>query len=581
MGPVDPITRQIIQSALASGADEMAVGLHRTARSTIVRDVLDFSTSICDADGQQIAQGVTLALHMGSVPYAMVTLLAKFEDQIHPGDIFILNDPFDGGMHLPDIFIVQPIFVGEQRVAFAVATAHHLDVGGRLPGSSACDNVEIFQDGLRIPWLKLADRGKPDEAILALIRVNVRVPDMTLSDLQAQLAACHIGHKAVLEIVDRYGLDTFSQCTRDLIDYTERLVRADIAGWPDGLSTFTDYMDGNGCPDSPGPVKITCTIKVEGDSLTADFTGTDAQVRGAINSTLSMTASCVAACVRSMIREQVPNTSGIFRPLTIIAPSGTVLNGEMPAASSMRGLTAFRTVDVVFGALAGVVPDRVPAAGEGGNSLVIIGGHRAGTRQHYVFYELVSGTWGARPDRDGNDGLCNSANIASNIPIEEAECNYPVRIDRYGLVRDSGGAGRFRGGMAIEREWTLLTGEADLLIRSDRRDHLPYGLSDGEAGQGSISVLHHLDGSKEILPVMISTRMKGGERIYHRQPGAGGFGDPLARAPEAVAWDVRNDRVSLESAREKYGVLLDPVNFEVDEPTTRAQRQRLRSGKER
>ena len=323
MGPVDPITRQIIQSALASGADEMAVGLHRTARSTIVRDVLDFSTSICDADGQQIAQGVTLALHMGSVPYAMVTLLAKFEDQIHPGDIFILNDPFDGGMHLPDIFIVQPIFVGEQRVAFAVATAHHLDVGGRLPGSSACDNVEIFQDGLRIPWLKLADRGKPDEAILALIRVNVRVPDMTLSDLQAQLAACHIGHKAVLEIVDRYGLDTFSQCTRDLIDYTERLVRADIAGWPDGLSTFTDYMDGNGCPDSPGPVKITCTIKVEGDSLTADFTGTDAQVRGAINSTLSMTASCVAACVRSMIREQVPNTSGIFRPLTIIAPDGT------------------------------------------------------------------------------------------------------------------------------------------------------------------------------------------------------------------------------------------------------------------
>ena len=575
MVQVDPITRQIIQSALASAADEMAVGLHRTARSTIVRDVLDFSTSICDSTGQQIAQGVTIPMHMGSVPYAMETLLKKYKGDIHPGDIFILNDPFDGGMHLPDIFIVQPIFVEERRIAFAVATAHHLDVGGRLPGSSACDNVEIFQDGLRIPWLKLYDRGKPNEAIFTLLRANVRVPEMTLGDLQAELAACHVGQKAILEMVDQYGIDIFSQCTQDLIDYTERLVRTEISTWPDGSSTFTDYLDNSGGPDSSGPVKIRCTITVQGDSFTADFTGSDPQVRSAVNSTLSMTASCVALCVRSMMREQMPNTAGMFRPLTIIAPSGTVLNGEMPAASSMRGVTAFRTIDVVLGALAGLLPDRVLAAGDGGNSLVIIGGHRAGTRQRYVYYELMSGTWGGRPDRDGNDGLCNLANIASNIPIEEAECNYPVRIDRYGLVRDTGGAGQFRGGMAIEREWTLLAGDADLLIRSDRRDHLPYGLSGGRDGSPSMSILHHMDGSEETLPVMVSTHLKEGERIYHRQPGAGGHGNPLSRDPEAIAWDVKNDRVSVEAARDIYGVVVDPVNFLVEPQATQSLREQL------
>ena len=573
MPQVDPVTRQIIQSALASAADEMAVGLHRTARSTIVRDVLDFSTSIYDSHGQQIAQGVTIPMHMGSVPYAMETLLKKYEGNIHPGDIFILNDPFDGGMHLPDIFIAQPIFAGEHRIAFAVATAHHLDVGGRLPGSSACDNVEIFQDGLRIPWLKLYDRGEPNEALFTLIRANVRIPEMTLGDLQAELAACHVGQQAVLDIIDRYGINTFEQCTQDLLDYTEQLVRMDISTWPDGSSTFTDFLDSTGAPDSTGPVKITCTITVQGDALTADFTGSDPQVRSAVNSTLSMTASCVALCIRSMIREQIPNTAGMFRPLTIIVPSGTVLNGEMPAASSMRGVTAFRTVDVVLGALAGLLPDRVPAAGDGGNSLVIFGGHRAETRQRYFYYELMSGTWGARPDRDGNDGLCNMANIASNIPIEEAECNYPVRIDRYGLVRDTGGAGRFRGGMAIEREWTLLDGEADLLIRSDRRDHLPYGLAEGRDGSPSISVLHHADGSEEILPVMVSTRIKADERIYHRQPGAGGHGNPWSREPEAIAWDVKNDRVSILAARDKYGVVVDPETYEIDEQATQTLRE--------
>ncbi len=562
---IDPITRELTQNALASAADEMATALYRTAYSTIVRDCLDYSTSLCDAAGEMIAQGVTIPMHLGSVPEAMKTLFAKHGDHMNPGDVFIMNDPFDGGMHIPDIFIVKPVFWRGERVAFAVSTAHHLDLGGRLPGSSACDNTEIFQDGLRIPWLKLYRGGEPDESLFALLRTNVRVPRMTIGDLRAQVAACHIGERAIHDMVERMGLEPFNAAITDLIDYSERLVRADISSWPDGSSTFVDYMDSDGVL---GPrVKLQVRITVDGDGIVADLTGSDPQVPGAINNTLSFTKALVWMCVRSVMREDVPNTAGIFKPIQVIAPEGTVVNAVLPAASSMRGITGFRLADVTFGALAGLLPDRVQAAGEGGNTLVVIGGMRE-SREAYVYYELLSGTWGGRPDRDGNDGLCNPANVAANIPVEQAEAEYPVRIERYGLVQDSGGAGRFRGGMAIEREWQLLAGSAHLAIRSDRRDHLPYGLSGGSPGGGSTNLLHHLDGSVEELPTMVSTKLQAGERLYHRMAGGGGWGMPRERDPAAVARDVGNGRVSLQAAREAYGVVLNGETLEVDEAAT-------------
>ena len=573
MTEIDPITREIMQNALSAAADEMGAALYRTAYSTIVRDCLDYSTSLCNAEGRMIAQGVTIPLHLGSVPYAMAALFERFEDEIDPGDVFILNDPFDGGMHIPDIFIVQPVFWEGERVAFAVSTAHHLDLGGRLPGSSACDNTEIFQEGIRIPWLKLYRGGEADESIFELIRANVRVPQMTIGDIRAQLAACHIGERAVHTLIERYGRERFLASADDLIDYTERLVRAEIASWPDGSHSFTDYLDSDGVG---GPrVRIRVKITVQGDSLTADFTGTDPQVRGAVNSTLSFTAAVVALCVRAVMREEIPNTEGMFRPLEIIAPEGTLVNVRMPGASSMRGVTGFRMTDVVFGALSGLLPDRVLAAGEGGNTLVIIGGQRQ-DRSPYVYYELLSGTWGARPDRDGNDGLCNPANVASNIPVEQAECEYPVRIDRYGLVCDSGGAGRYRGGLAIEREWTLLAGKAHLAIRSDRRDHLPYGLYGGGPATGSTNVLYGKDGC-EVLPTMISTTMSAGDRIYHRQAGGGGWGNPTDRDPAAVARDVKNGKVSVNHAREQYGVGMDRTTLKIDETETADTQQRMAS----
>jgi N-methylhydantoinase B len=517
-----------------------------------------------------IAQGVTIPLHLGSVPKAMATLFRRFGDAIEPDDIFIMNDPFDGGMHLPDIFIIKPVSYCGRRIGFAVATAHHSDLGGRVPGSSACDNTDIFQDGFRIPMLKLHHRGEPDRALFALLEANVRVPRVTLGDLRAQISACNIGEKALQDLVERYGMPAFRACADYVIAYTEQRVRAEIASWPDGSYEFTDYMDSDGVG---GPrVCIHVKITVSGDSLTADFTGTSPQVRGAINSTDSYAQAVIAFCVRALMREDVPNSAGLFNPIRLIAPAGTVVNVQMPGASSMRGVTGFRMIDAVFGAFAQMLPDRVYAAGEGGNSLVIIGGNRS-DGSPFVYYELVSGTWGARPDRDGNDGLCNIAAIASNIPIEQAEVEYPVRIDRYGYVTDSGGPGRYRGGLAIEREWTLVAPEAQLTIRSDRRDHLPYGLQEGGAGRGSINILHHSDGREpEVLPTMISTSMRAGERIYHRQPGGGGWGSSLSRDPELVADDVRNERVSVEEAREKYGVGIDPATGTLDREATKALR---------
>ena len=433
--------------------------------------------------------------------------------------------------------------------------------------------MEIFQDGFRIPWLKLYDRGAPNEAIFTLLRANVRVPEMTLGDLRSQISACHIGERAILNLVQRYGADTLQALTTDLIDYTERLVRAEIGTWPDGTATFVDYMDSDGV--AVRPVKLQATITIAGDSLTADFTGSDPQVQGALNNTLSFTASVVYLCVRAAMKTEVPNTAGMFKPITVIAPAGTVVNGAMPAASSMRGVTGFRLTDTVFGALAQLLPDRILAAGEGGNTLVIIGGERP-DRSRYVFYELLSGTWGARPNRDGNDGLCNPANVASNIPIEEAESNYPIRIERYGLVPDSGGPGEFRGGLAIQREWTLLEGDAHLAIRSDRRDHLPYGLFGGKPATGSLNRLQRSAGS-ETLPVMISSTMHAHETLYHRQPGGGGFGDPLQRIPQRVADDVRNEKVSRAAAHDEYGVVFQGNSCDVDLVATEALRQTLAS----
>ena len=539
---IDAVTQQIVGNALASIADEMATTIFRTAHSTVVRDGMDFSAAICDPNGETVAQGVTVPFHLGSVPHAMQTLLAKFGDDLHPGDVFVMNDPFDGGIHLQDIFVFKPVFAEERLIGFATTTAHHGDVGGRLPGSSACDNTEIFQEGIRLPWLRLYDRGEPVEVVFSVLRANVRIPRMTLGDLAAQVAATSVAERALQELAARHGPERLAELMNGLVDYTERLVRQEIAGWPDGTATFTDYLDSDGIERAD--VRITATVTIEGDEITADLTDCAPMVRGSLNSTRSFVQACVYQAVRCALTVEIPNTSGAFRPVHVLTKPGTIAEVVMPGASSMRGVTGFRVLDAVNGALAQLVPDRVPAAGEGGNTLAIFGADRPDGDGRFVFYELIVGTWGGTPEADGNDGLTNPASLAANIPVEVAEAEFPIRVERYALVPDSGGAGAHRGGLAVERAWRCLTPETSLIVRSDRAAHPPYGLQGGAPGALSSNVLVHADGTEEVLPSMFSITIEPGDLYVHRTAGGGGWGDPANRDPAAVEADRADDKVT-------------------------------------
>jgi N-methylhydantoinase B/oxoprolinase/acetone carboxylase alpha subunit len=539
---IDAVTQQIVGNALASIADEMATTIFRTAHSTVVRDGMDFSAAICDCSGETVAQGVTVPFHLGSVPHAMKTLLARFGDDLHPGDVFVMNDPFDGGIHLQDIFVFKPVFFDERLIGFATTTAHHGDVGGRLPGSSACDNTEIFQEGIRLPWLRLYDRGEPVEVVFKILRANVRIPRMTLGDLAAQVAATSVAESALQELAARHGPDRLAELMTGLVEYTERLVRQEIAGWPDGSATFTDYLDSDGIERTD--VRITATVTIEGDEITADLTDCAPMVRGSLNSTRSFIEACVYQAVRCALTVEIPNTSGAFRPIHVLTKPGTIAEVVMPGASSMRGVTGFRVLDAVNGALAQLVPTRVPAAGEGGNTLAIFGADRPDGGGRFVFYELVVGTWGGTPENDGNDGLTNAASLAANIPVEVAEAEFPIRIERYGLVPDSGGGGRHRGGIAVERVWRCLTPDTSLIVRSDRAAHAPYGLRGGGPGALSSNLLVHPDGTEEVLPSMFSTTIQPGDVYVHRTAGGGGWGDPALRDPQAIESDLADGKVT-------------------------------------
>jgi N-methylhydantoinase B len=465
--------------------------------------------------------------------------------------VFVMNDPFDGGIHLQDIFVFKPVFFGDTLIGFATTTAHHGDVGGRLPGSSACDNTEIFQEGIRLPWLRLYDEGKPVNTVFEVIRANVRIPRMTLGDLSAQVAATTVAERALQALAARHGTDGLASLMTALIDYTERLVRQEIASWPDGTASFTDYLDSDGIERMDVP--ITATVTIDGDELTADLTDCAPMVRGSLNSTRSFIQACVYQAVRCALTVEIPNTSGAFRPINVITKPGTIAEVVMPGASSMRGVTGFRVLDAVNGALARLVPERVGAAGEGGNTLAIFGADRPDGAGRFIFYELVVGTWGGTPESDGNDGLTNPASLAANIPVEVAESEFPIRVEHYGLVPDSGGAGRHRGGLAIERVWRCLTPETSLIVRSDRAAHAPYGLRGGGPGAVSSNVLHAADGSTTVLPSMFSTTIGEGDLYVHRTAGGGGWGDPRKRDPDAVHDDVLDGKVTPEAARELYG----------------------------
>lgn len=574
---LDPVTFQLIRTSIDTIVDEMTLLMVRTSYSGNIRDGMDFSTAVCDARGQIIAQGVCIALQLGSIPDAMAVVLDKFKGDIHPGDVFILNDPYRGGSHLSDIFVFLPLFVGAELVAFLVVVADHLDVGGRVPGSRAVDSVEVYQEGLRIPPLKLYDRGKEVSAVFELIAINVRVPTKVLGDLRSSVAACEAAASLLSATTAKHGLDQVKAFFSEVLDYSERITRQIISAIPDGRYHFVDHIDDS--VTSVKPVRIQVTLDVKGDGLRFDLTGSSAQVRAAINATFSFTKSAVYAAVRTLLPPDLPNNAGFFRPIEVVAPLGTILNPREPAPVASRGVTGFRVIDAALGALAQALPERVPAASEGGTSSFRLGGTDESGRA-FIIWDSMTGTWGGRPDRDGIDGCAHFAGNLANVPVEVLEAEFPVRILRYALRRDSGGPGRFRGGMGLEREWELLAPEATATIRADRAKFAPWGVAGGAPGQLSQNILNPHREAKA-LPSKITGPLKQGDRLLHLQASGGGYGDPLNRDPAAVLADWRDDRISLTHAAEAYGTVIDADSRTVDTAATAALRARLRSERAR
>lgn len=570
----DTITLEVIKNKLDSIADQMALVLMRSAYSPIVRDSLDYSTAVCDRNGRFVAQGLTTALHLGSFPHAMSNLVLKTRDTAAPGDVFAFNDPYgSGGMHLPDIFLVKPVFFEGEIEGYATALVHHADIGGIAPGAMAVYATEIFQEGLRIPLMKLYDCGRPNETAFDFIRANVRIPYQVLGDLKAQAAGIARGEQGLVEVLERYGVKAFRGHCQALHHAAERAMRAVIESIPDGEYDYVDYIDGLG--ETPEPIRLQVRISIAGSDVALDWAGTSDQVRAAINAPMPFVKSGSYLPFRCLAGHEIPNAEGYTVPISIQAPIGSIVNPRLPAAANCRGIVGFRVVDAVFGALSKAIPDVVPAGGEGGAINLSVGGQYKGAS--FVFGETTMGAWGGRSDRDGIDGAANLAANQSNQPIELIEAENPVRILHYGFVTNSGGPGQFRGGASILRQYEFLADESLLTFRSDRRALLPTGRNGGLPGTPNLNVLARGSAAPRILPVlpMEGYTVSAGDIFFQIVPGAGGYGHPHDRDLEAVLADVLDGKITPDYAREIYATVINEGR--VDRPATDALRAAVKT----
>lgn len=549
---IDPITAEVVLHALGSTADEMALVIMRSAYSPVVRDSMDYSTALCDRHGQIVAQGLTLAGQLGTFPSIMRHIVSRSGDT-GPGDVFIANDPFDaGGQHLPDIYVISPVWHEREIEGYAATMAHHSDVGGLAAGSVALHASEIYQEGLRMPILKLIDGGVTNEAIIEIIAHNTRAPTEVLGDLRAQLAACRIGDAGLTRLIAKHGVAEFRGYLDALQMMAERMMRQAIASLPNGHYAFTDFIDGYG--ERPVPLPIEAAVDILDDSVEINFPNAPRQVEASLNCPVGMVFAACYCAIRQIVDLDLPNCEGYMRPIAITAPEGSILNPVLPASCGARGVVGYRVYDAVMGALAQAVPERVRAPGEGGPTLISFGGYLG--ERPYVLTEVLVGNWGARIGQDGVEGISNPLANLSNQPIELIESDFPLEVIRYGFVPDTGGPGEFRGGLAFCRDYRSLADGMRMTIRTDRRSHPPHGFHGGHAGAPSTVVINPGTEGETLLPTMPmgSIELNRGDVVHHQSAGGGGVGSPERRAPEAVLADVLDGKVSERAAREHYGV---------------------------
>lgn len=518
MKKYDPIEVEIFKNLFVSISEEMGAVLGRTGLSPNIKERKDYSCAVFNRQGETLAQGSHIPVHLGAMPLSVRAAIQAMP--FNEGDLVILNDPYRGGTHLPDITCIAPVFFGKKLAFFVANRAHHSDVGGMTPGSMPLA-TEIFQEGLILPPLKLVQKGKIQEDVLRLILANVRTPDERKGDLLAQMAACEKGKQRTSEAVEKYGLNKILLYSALIQDYTEKFLRQTILEIPDGDYAFEDFMDDDGISDDP--VKIRVTIRVRGSRADIDFRGSSPQVKGGVNANEAVTFSAVLYVFRSLIEEDIPFNTGLMRPLRVIAPAGLIVSAQYPAATAAGNVeTSQRIVDVLLGALAKAVPSKIPAASQGTMNNIAIGGYDPQKRKNFAYYETIGGGMGASRENPGVSGVHTHMTNSLNTPLEALENYLPIRIRRYSFRKGSGGQGQNRGGEGLVREYEF-TIPAQVTIMSERRKFAPYGLQGGGAGIRGKNILFS-EGKRTLLKSKVNLHVKPGDVLRIETPGGGGYG---------------------------------------------------------
>jgi N-methylhydantoinase B len=565
--PADPATFEIVKNSLYKIAEEMRVVLAKTAYSPLLKSAGDYSCGVFDAAGEMVAQGPDLPIHLGSMPDAVRAVVAAFAGDVHDGDVFIHNDPYFGGSHLPDVNVVRPAFHAGQLLGYACLRAHWPDVGSATPGSYGAV-TQIFGEGLRMPPLRLIGRGVLNADLERLILANVRTPDERKGDLGAQLAATLRATERLTALAARYGATELVGYMREVLDYSERLMRAALRDLPDGEGSFEDFCDGDGIADdaagNDARFRIRVTVKKSGDRLLADFAGTDPQVKGPMNAPLSVTASGIFCGLKMAVDpgNLIPPNSGCWRTIEVRAPKGSVVNAAFPSPVVYANHEmSHRVADMVMGALVHFMPDQAMACSQGTSAILTLGGVDPRDGRHYVSYETPKGGFGARPTKDGINVIASGISNTMNTPVEVLEMAFPVRVERYEINPDSGGAGRYRGGCGARRVWRMLDkADATGALCMERMTSPPFGLRGGTAGAAAVVTLTTPDGTTRHLPSKGAFAAPAGAVIDMITPGSGGFGPPAERDPRAIGRDLLDGYVSEAGARRDYGIA-DPDNL--------------------
>lgn len=558
---IDPITLEVIRHALAGAAREMGVTLRKTSCSPIFNEGNDYSCAVFTAGREVVSHGEFLPIHLGSLAFAVNAAADAFaEEGFVPGDSVLMNDPYRGGSHLPDVTLVSPIFDGGAIVGYAANRAHHLDVGGTVPGSFFAAARENYQEGLRITPVKLFRAGRRDERLMELVVNNCRLPTQMRVDLESQVSANRTAITRVQELIGNYGAETVAQAMTALLDGSEREMRNAIAAWPDGVYQASDWVDNDGLTDAPREIRVTVTVS--GDEVEVDFSGSSEQVPGPFNSVPGYTHSGVYMTLQAATDPAIAPNAGCYRPVKIDAPLGTIVNPRFPAACTGGNEITCIIHNTVFRALAKIPGARAMACDQGSSNNLLISGHDPGSGERYVIYEYPEGGWGGNRDRDGLSAVFSIVGNTWNVPVEVVEQRFPVRVDRYELRPDSGGAGEHRGGLGIRRDHTIIGHDAEVSVFANRVRIPPWGLEGGGAGAAADYVINpdkpdRRPAAPDFGSKATGVQLRAGECISQSTAGGGGWGNPMHRAVELVVEDVAMGYVSQTAARDTYGVVID------------------------